>query len=162
MAASLGHGFNSSIMTPLLQAAWDNFLTEQLNSLSFSVSFLSILHSTYFFCFFQTSQWCRLRTQALSAQRGERGFTPWCKPQPLIDTSLIVSHKQTQMMVCAPCLGAPPWQGPSPPCCLRGAPSFVAEFPSDLNLYGLLGLAPAWAPVQETRMGLQALLAEDT
>lgn len=25
-----------------------------------------------------------------------RSFTPWCKPQSLIDTSLIVSHKHTQ------------------------------------------------------------------
>lgn len=39
--------------------------------------------------------------------------------------------------------------------------SIICWFLSDLSLYGLPGLAPGWAPVQETRMGLQSLLAKD-
>lgn len=39
--------------------------------------------------------------------------------------------------------------------------SIISWFLSVLSLYGLPGLAPVWAPVQETRMGLQSLLAED-
>lgn len=84
-------------------------------------------------------------------------FTPWCKPQPLIHTSSILSHKQTQM--CSQS-GGFSLAGPFSSMFLAGC-SIIRWFLSVLSLHGLSGLAPAWTPVQEARMGLQSLLAED-